>query len=262
MGKDVEPIDQREYWDSNLDAGNLSRNEVALDLEREKRFLLGPDVRWGIEQFGSLEGKSILDIGSGLGVASLIFAERGAEVHAMDISSERLGKVEELFEREGVSDLLTVHESGAESMDIADGSIDFVFTRSVLIHTDLEKAVVEIRRVLKAGGIGVFVEPMTGNPFVNFYRRYLGPKEWRSITRYFDEERLSVVRGEFPGMRERRFYFVGFFAFIFQFLFRSPRMFEMSLWFTELVDGLLLRLFPFLRRHCWFTVMVVGATKD
>jgi len=66
----------------------------------------------------------------------------------------------------------------AEQMAFADDTFDMVFGHSVLHHTDLRLTRGETYRILKTGGIGVFVEPLGHNPLVNLFRR-LTP-HWRT----------------------------------------------------------------------------------
>ncbi len=145
----------------------------------------------------------------------------------------------------------------AEKLPWEDGSLDRVFTRSVLIHADLDAALAEIRRVLKPGGRAVFVEPLAANPFANLYRRFLGPSEWRSLTRYFTQERVERVGEAFGNLSEKRFYFFGFGAFAFQFALSSPALFRLALAGAAPLDAALLRVLPAAWRRAWFVVLSV-----
>jgi SAM-dependent methyltransferase len=256
--EDVSPPDQRAYWDANLDAGNLGR-EGTLDFARERRFFLAaPDLRRALERLGDLKGLSIADAGGGLGVASAIFAERGAaRVALVDLAPQRVERASRLMAELGFSDRFEAHVAGAEALPFPEGSLDRVFTRSVLIHADLPAALKEIRRVLKPGGRAVFVEPLTGNPLANLYRRWLAPKEWDGLTRYFDDERIALVREAFGGnLRDERFYLLGFGAFAFQFALASPGLFRAALMATQPLDAALLAVGgAAARRRAWFAVL-------
>ena len=56
-----------------------------------------PEMRFIIRTLGNLEGKTLLDIGCGLGEASVYFALQGAKVTATDISSQMLEKTAALY---------------------------------------------------------------------------------------------------------------------------------------------------------------------
>jgi SAM-dependent methyltransferase len=315
--------DQRAYWDANLDVGNLGREAPAIDVEKERRFFLAsPELRWALREMrpasdasagarnaaantdaittashsrgGELSGLRVADIGAGLGVASLLLAERGARPELVDLAPSRLQAAGAMLESRGFGGRFGLHVAKAEELPFDDASLDRLFTRSVLIHTDLAAALREARRVLKPGGVALFVEPMARNPFANLYRRFLGPSEWRTITNYFTEERVAMVRAAFAGapeaasplaagsardgasgeneegtrasrrevlhagaFAERRFHVLGFGAFAFQFALSSPGLFRAALALTTPLDAALMALCPPLRRLAWFTAMRV-----
>jgi len=248
---------QAAYWDANLAASNLGRDGEPippLDYETERRFFLGPEGAYALAALGNVRGKRVIDLGAGLGVAALMLAKAGARVVAVDIAPKRLEALARAAEELGVGAQVETLHAPAERLPLAEASVDAVFTKSVLIHTDLDAALTEVRRVLKPGGRIVFLEPMAHNPLANLYRRLLAPREWGHITRYFTEERVTMVRRTFPGLRERRFHLLGFGAFAFQFALRWPVAFQIAVGLTHAVDTVIF-LLPFTRRLAWFTVM-------
>jgi SAM-dependent methyltransferase len=58
----------------------------------------------------------------------------------------------------------------AEAMEFPDGAFDVAFGRGILHHLALERAYGELARVLKPGGVALFLEPLGHNPLVNWYR--------------------------------------------------------------------------------------------
>jgi len=250
-----------DYWDKNLDVGNLGREEASFDLAREKAFWLAtPELRFALRELAPDPSKRILDLGAGLGVASVILAERGAESIALDSAPNR---VEALRKLSGTPGKITPIVGTAESLPLDDASVDAVFTRSVLIHTKLPEALAEIRRVLKPGGRAVFVEPMTGNPLVNLYRRFLAPPEWKDITTYWTTESVGVVGTALNPSRIRAEYFHlwGFLSYGFQFAIPSPAWYRFSMAISDTVDRCHLGCFPSLRHLAWFVVVVAEMPK-
>jgi len=58
----------------------------------------------------------------------------------------------------------------AEATDFPDASFDVIYGRGILHHLDLDRAYAELRRLLRAGGVALFTEPLGHNPMLNWYR--------------------------------------------------------------------------------------------
>ncbi len=104
------------------------------------------------EKIGSLEGLKILDIGCGGGLMAEEFARRGAVVTGIDLSEKALviaGK------HARASGLKIRYETGrAEALPCGSGDYDVVIGADCLEHVDdLKKAVGEVSRVLREGGV-------------------------------------------------------------------------------------------------------------
>lgn len=63
----------------------------------------------------------------------------------------------------------------AHSLDFPDQSFDVVVGSSILHHLEYERAIMEIVRVLRPGGVAIFDEPLRDNPGGKIYRA-LTPK--------------------------------------------------------------------------------------
>jgi SAM-dependent methyltransferase len=166
----------------------------------------------------------------------------------------------------GCAERVRLVVAAAEALPFAPGSVPAIYTKSVLIHTELEQAAREIARTLAPGGRAALVEPQPGNPFVEAYRRWLAPKAWRSITRYFDPAAQGVFihcKGMTGAAKPvAPFYFLAFFAFVFQFAWPQQRLYRITLGALHGVDRILFRLIPPLRRWAWFGVIRLEKRKD
>jgi len=101
-----------------------------------------------------LAGASILDLGAGIGMASLAFAACGAaRVVAVDPDpSDEVGRG--AMARLARENEFEIVDGFGETIPLADASMDIVYCRQVLHHAqDLPQLLRECARVLKAGGI-------------------------------------------------------------------------------------------------------------
>jgi ubiquinone/menaquinone biosynthesis C-methylase UbiE len=101
------------------------------------------------EYFTHFTGKSVLEIGCGAGPATVLFAQAGARVSAIDLTEAAVGMTRRHTERLAVS----VERMDAERMAFPDANFDHVFTWGVLHHSaHPETAFGEVARVLRPGG--------------------------------------------------------------------------------------------------------------
>lgn len=250
------------YWDQVLDPQNLEREASTLPLEDEIAFADTPDFAQA-RRFLSQTGDSpaaprwTVDLGAGLGASAFLLARAGCPVIAIDSSISRMRALRKRAEEAGVADRVTAIVALAESLPFAAGSIPALYTRAVLIHVDLDCGSKEIGRVLRPHGRAALLEPTTGNPLVNLYRRFLAPKAWQSITHYFDRAaQKQVAEGAYAGGKwsVKPFYLFAFLAFVFQFGWPKPRLFRFFLRPLVFIDKILFMIPP-LRRLAWFGVI-------
>ena len=112
-------------------------------------------------QFGDIiAGKKVLELGCGTGEFTKRIAQTGADITAVDISSDLLE-----IARETISNVnARFHIQNVEKLDFEDGSFDVVIGSSILHHLNLNPALKEVYRVLRRGGRVVFTEPNMLNP--------------------------------------------------------------------------------------------------
>jgi arsenite methyltransferase len=109
------------------------------------------------------EGDTVLDVGCGEGMIAFGALERGAaEVVFSDVSSDLLDFCRAAAEELGVSDRCRFVQASADDLGaIADGSVDVVTTRSVLIYVARKReALREFARALRPGGRISLFEPI------------------------------------------------------------------------------------------------------
>jgi len=245
---------QAEYWDSVLDPQNLSEDEeVPVNLLSELEFYEAPAQEFAYNLMGEMAGKEILEIGCGLGVNAIILAQEGAKVTGLDLSSRRLEAVSEIITENEINGINLVCGSG-EALPFPDESFDIVYTNAVMIHMDKQKAIREIRRVLRPGGVAILVEPMKYHPLVNLYRFLMAPRMWRSIADYITFKDLDSFNTCFDSYGHKEFYLFSFLSFYWEFIIRNLVLFHKSLMILQPIDSFLFRIVPPLGRMAWFTV--------
>ena len=249
----------RRHWDATLDARNLAAEREGPPLERQLALAASLDVRIAFRHLAPLPERMVLDLGGGLGLHAILLARAGARVIVCDISLNRLAAARRLAEEAGVpSGRILFVAAEAEHLPFAQESLGGIFTKSVLIHTDLARAAAECARVLSPAGRAAFIEPMDRNPFVVLYRWLFAPRAWRDITRYFDGRAAEELARPF---REQGFsrtttpvHYLGFFASVAQFQLESPRLMRSMERTLSRFDRLVFAVFPSFRRYAWFAV--------
>ncbi len=252
----------RRHWDETLDPRNLKAG-ASSETERDVALYETVDVRRAFHSLRPLNTKLVLDLGGGLALGAILFARRGARVVICDISPNRLRSARRILDEAGVLNRVSLVVGAAEHLPFADATLDRVFTKSVLIHTQIEESASECVRVMKSGGKAAFIEPTTRNPFVNAYRRLMAPKIWKDITSYFDEAELHAVDSGAKRTDTKtrlqigHIQFLTFFASVFAFLLPSPMAYRAVEHVLERIDRVLFSLMPALRHRAWFVLIKV-----
>jgi SAM-dependent methyltransferase len=140
----------------------------------------------------------------------------------------------------------------AESLDFEADSFDLICGTAILHHLDLNRALAELARTLRPGGMALFMEPLGHNPVINLYR-HLTP-HMRTIDEHPLLMRdLQLARRYFHGVRPHFFSLQSLMAVPF----RRRRFFRRLLTALETADAALFRLLPFARRYAWQVVLIL-----
>lgn len=230
-----------------------------------------PETRFIIKRIGkkNLKGKKILEIGCGLGEASVYFAKQGAEVTATDLSSGMVNLALKVAEYHKVK--INVKTCSADDLPFVDDSFDIVYAANVLHHVDMDKTLAEIKRVLKNNGTFICWDPIKYNPAINIYRRLA------SGVRTVDEHPIDIdyvkkVKKTFKGdVLTRGFWFLTNLIFVKYYFIDKLNPSKVRYWkyviddadnvkktysILEGIDNVLLRLFPIFKWWCWNMVII------
>ncbi len=110
-----------------------------------------------------------LEYGCGLAEWALRIAPGSREMHGIDISDVA---IEAAKRQAAQSGLHNVHLAArdAHATDYPDDHFDLVFGLGIIHHLDTRRALEEVARILKPGGVAIFREPLGYNPLINLYR--------------------------------------------------------------------------------------------
>ena len=100
-------------------------------------------------------GSSVLDLGCGLGGASIAIARHLAveKVYGVDVDQSLLHRAKELIDKHSLTDIIELTCTSGESLPFAEESFDYVYVTAVSCHIENLKPFFEdILRVLKPGG--------------------------------------------------------------------------------------------------------------
>jgi SAM-dependent methyltransferase len=202
---------------------------------------------------GDLRGRRVLDLGCGDGANAVRLASAGATVCAIDLSLGMVAATRDRVERAGLGHAVSAQQMSAEELGFADGSFDVIFGHSVIHHTDLRIARREVRRLLRPGGLAVFLEPLDHNPLLNLFRR-LTPWRRTPTEKPLSDDEIRFFAEPFGRVRRREFYLASLAAFAFVPL-RSRALFQASLDALLPLDEALFARWPRLRQYAWAVVL-------
>ncbi|HEY0863432.1 MAG TPA: class I SAM-dependent methyltransferase [Lacunisphaera sp.] len=246
-----------------------STDVTQIDVRQMNEACTAPEMRFLTRALGDLRGRTLLDVGCGLGEASVYFALRGADVTASDISPGMCDAARRLAEHNGVK--IRTHVSASEDLGFpADTKFDVIYTGNTLHHVDIAATMPLLLKHLKPDGVFVSWDPVAYNPAINYYRR--NAMEVRTE----DEHPLRLadiraVRSHFKESRIAWFWLSTLLIFIIMKFVqrRDPNkerywkkvveeadQWAWLYWPLEELDRLLLHI-PFLRPLCW-NVVIVG----
>ncbi len=270
-GAGADPDSDRKHAEEVFhDAWAASVDVTKIDVRGMNEACTAPEMRHIRAALGDLRGRTLLDIGCGLGEAAVYFAMEGATVTATDISPGMCDAARRLAEANGTT--IHTHVSAAEDLGLpADTRFDIIYTGNTLHHVDLAAALPRMLRHLKPDGVFVSWDPVAYNPLINVYRAMA------TEVRTPDEHPLRLrdvraVTSQFRSAEVRWFWLNTLLIFILMAVvqFRSPNkerywkkvIEEADTWAwlyrpLAALDRGLLKVLPFLRPLCW-NVVIVG----
>lgn len=199
------------------------------------------------------KNKQLLEYGCGTGSNS-VFWENKAEISGIDISREGISKAKEAALRSGQD--IDYYVMDAEKLEFEDNSFDVVIGLGILHHLDLEKACLELSRVMRKDGHAVFIEPLGHNPLINMYRK--GTPSMRSEDEHpFLMRDVKFLEQYFSSVKVQYFHISTLLAVPF----RKTRVFKKLLGILSAFDAALMGILPFTKRYAWTVLLDLGRPR-
>jgi ubiquinone/menaquinone biosynthesis C-methylase UbiE len=127
-----------------------SSQESYID-EARNRYELEPYIK-DFANFNDCKGLRVLEVGVGLGADHQNFASNGADLFGIDLTDRAIQHTSHRLSLFGLSSRLNTGD--AENLGYENNYFDIVYSWGVLHHSpDTEKAIAEVYRVLKPGGV-------------------------------------------------------------------------------------------------------------
>ncbi|MCC7040803.1 MAG: class I SAM-dependent methyltransferase [Burkholderiales bacterium] len=146
--------DVHDFWDRASCGEDLflgGRETAHYDEQARARYALEPYIP-EFARFDDSRGQRVLEIGVGLGADHERFARAGAELFGIDLTFRAVAHTAARLRARDLQSSLC--EGDAENLPFPDQSFDRVYSWGVIHHSpDTPRAVSEIARVLKPGGI-------------------------------------------------------------------------------------------------------------
>lgn len=116
------------------------------------------------------DGADVLEVGCGMGEASVIVAPSCRSLTGIDISEAAVAAAERRASAHGLRNARFT-TADAERTGLPDDAFDLAFGSGIVHHLEIAPHFAELARVLRPGGSAVFWEPLGHNPLINWYRR-------------------------------------------------------------------------------------------
>jgi len=155
---DKSVADVQRYWDERPCNIRHSTKPVGskeyFDEVEARKYLVEPHIP-AFADFDRWSGKRVLEVGCGIGTDSINFARAGADLTAVELSSESLRIAEQRADVMGVAERIRFVQANAEELTSAldDEPFDLVYSFGVIHHTPHpERALAEMRALTAPGG--------------------------------------------------------------------------------------------------------------
>jgi SAM-dependent methyltransferase len=253
--------------DAPLPRADVIKAELAWHEEESHRrhtldaFLYDPPafdavVKESIAFLAPQAGEVVLDLGCGEGKETLVLAQHGCGVVAVDLSPMQLNRARERVEQALPAAKVWYVQANAEELPFRAGAFRAIHAKAVLHHLDMDSGAAEIGRLLQPGGRAALAEPLRRHPLFRAARR-LTPRLRTMDERPLEAEELVAFGRRFALSQTAWFFLLTLLAYPWRVLPRGEPLFRLVQRVLHQVDKLLLRFFPALGRYAWYGAVFV-----
>lgn len=199
-------------------------------------------------------GAKVLDYCCGNGENGIFAAKCGGDVIGIDISPEGIENARVNATQEGVEQNCKFEVRDAEATGFPDNTFDVIVEYGALHHLDYERAMTELRRIIKPAGEIVCIEALRHNPLIHLYRK-MTPHlrtEWE-VDHILKVNQLDLSKAFFAEVHAKFFHL----AVLAAVPFRKTRFFKPMRTFLEGVDKAILK-HPFIGKYGWIMVLTLS----
>jgi len=209
------------------------------------------------DSLGDLHGKRVLEYGCGEGWITRDLACLGGDVYAFDISPQATENTRRALSDSQLLDRCSVEVMPAERLTYAAEFFDVAVGFAIIHHLDLVKALAELHRVLKPGGVAWFAEPLATNPLIRVYRKFT-PQFRTPDEQPLKLSQLPSLLAQFSSFEHREFYLTALGAIALTYVPGCMRLFPALSTKLHRVDEFLLRAIPPLGSWAWYTLVRIS----
>jgi 2-polyprenyl-3-methyl-5-hydroxy-6-metoxy-1,4-benzoquinol methylase len=150
-------------------------------------------LKRALGHFGSVENRTVIDLGCGRGSASLFFAYHGANVISVDSSEAAINNLLKYCQDNGIANVTPLKMTAQEVRKL--GRADFVFGSMILHHIEpFDEFSRSLRTVIQPGGRGFFWENNARSKTMIWFRKNLVGRLW--VPKYGDSDEFPLTPSE------------------------------------------------------------------
>jgi len=245
-----------------------------IDVQQVNEVCTAPEMRYISQRLMPIEGRTLLDVGCGLGEASVYFAKKGAKVTATDLSEGMLRVASALANHNNTT--IETHKSSAESFDLGLRIYDYIYVGNLFHHVDIESTLNRLKKHMGSESKLISWDPLAYNPVINIYR-FIATKTRTPDEHPITRDDLKLFKEHFNKVEVKFFWLTTLVIFVLMFVVQRRNPNQERFWKKvldegddwkwlysplEKIDQVLLKLFPALGYLCWNVVIEAQGVKE